>query len=750
VSVALLLVLLVSSLVFVDFVWGESLVDVLVDVNSIVGVNGLSLGFALDYEWQGWRDNAASRQLAQQAGFRLVRFFTHKGSSPRPCTYWNESTDTGVFDWSAVDLLVQRIFEIGAEPLICLGGCNSAGMSGLPRGMAKNSTTGLAYPASWAAYCAAWVKHFKTLGMPVRFYEIINEPQTYLLSSDWQTVKVTRLRNYIQLFNAAAKLMRLANSNLAISFDCIIQQQILNYWLANGGAEVDSLNFHKYDSWITTPYESDGQMFYTAETQHFGKWPYGNSPNEAQELYSNSRGRILPIINSESNMNAAWENGTDPRIQQMAGAVWLALVLRMDVLNGVNYNLYFSFSSSESYGKSTPTGGAGFGMVNADTGKPWYPYYVHQMIGNNLAAGDQILESTSSSSGIRTLAWIHGTKLNLMLICKTSQPQKIHLAGITGQADFLRIDNTISWKSPRVQTGTINTTNPIVLEGYTVMLVQQEASSPPSPVSFFEDGFEPGDFSAWTGTITTQDENVTVSDRAYSGSYAAKFTSSGYEGSEYAYCYKNVEPSSELFARGYFRVEQSGISHDDDRFYFIRFRAGPNNTAYAGWRQVNGTVIWRLTVRDGAGWATNFSTATTSLNQWYCVELHWIGDSTAGGAELWVDGEKTCSIQDKNTASLGKTARVLFGLAESYNCSATTIYCDNCEISKSYIGSSVVFPPWDLNEDGKVNVLDFSIFGVAYGSTPQSPNWNPKVDLNADGKANILDAIQILIHFDKQ
>jgi hypothetical protein len=47
----------------------------------------------------------------------------------------------------------------------------------------------------------------------------------------------------------------------------------------------------------------------------------------------------------------------------------------------------------------------------------------------------------------------------------------------------------------------------------------------------------------------------------------------------------------------------------------------------------------------------------------------------------------------------------------------------------------------DLNSDGNVNILDMTIFALAFGATPSSPRWNPKADINQDGKVNILDGV---------
>jgi hypothetical protein len=163
----------------------------------------------------------------------------------------------------------------------------------------------------------------------------------------------------------------------------------------------------------------------------------------------------------------------------MLGAVWTSLVLRTGILKGLSYNVYFEFSSSASYGKKTATGGYGFGMVNSDDNKPWYPYYVHYMIGNSLRVGDSIVETVSSSGDVRTLAWIHNQTLNILLICKVDQPRAIYLHGLQGQLNISKIDNTIPWETASIQNQVIDSDEPMILNGYTVVLVQTVATPTP-------------------------------------------------------------------------------------------------------------------------------------------------------------------------------------------------------------------------------------------------------------------------------
>jgi hypothetical protein len=55
--------------------------------------------------------------------------------------------------------------------------------------------------------------------------------------------------------------------------------------------------------------------------------------------------------------------------------------------------------------------------------------------------------------------------------------------------------------------------------------------------------------------------------------------------------------------------------------------------------------------------------------------------------------------------------------------------------------------PGDINEDGKVDILDIAIAAKAYGSYPGNPRWNPIADINHDDKVDIYDIAFIAKHF---
>lgn len=59
-------------------------------------------------------------------------------------------------------------------------------------------------------------------------------------------------------------------------------------------------------------------------------------------------------------------------------------------------------------------------------------------------------------------------------------------------------------------------------------------------------------------------------------------------------------------------------------------------------------------------------------------------------------------------------------------------------------------PSPDLNNDGKIDIIDLVKIALAYGSVPGFPIWNPYVDLNQDGIIDIFDLVAIAVNFGKE
>jgi len=442
--------------------------NIYVNSGKSISNNNFSLGVMLDSECNFWLGSSTLQKTSSAANFKLIRLFNE---NMEPCSFWNDTAKTGVFNWTKVDSIVNSIFSNGAEPLLTLGYLAGGGYIMLPPGM-QTTSTGLPSPSSWAAYSTQWVNHFKQTGAKVRYYEIFNEPWWYFYgSSDW-TIKpnYTKLQYYRDVFNTAAMSMTTQNQNVSLGFDGSERRYVLDWWLTNNGSNLGFVAFHKYDEGNIGDY-NDSQMFSRAETLMINTDSYFYGISDIKQTYFNSRGKTVQVINSESNYDSAYATGTDPEIQQMAGTVWYALKLRSEILAGVNYDIYYDFASGQSWQQAHGTG-LGYGMINLDNNAPWYPYYVAKMIGPNLAINDTIVNSTSASPSLEAIAWIHNVTLNVMVVNKANVNQAVAFQGINKTLTITQIDNSISYLNPAAQIVALGAHQSITLNGYAVILAQ--------------------------------------------------------------------------------------------------------------------------------------------------------------------------------------------------------------------------------------------------------------------------------------
>jgi hypothetical protein len=218
--------------------------------------------------------------------------------------------------------------------------------------------------------------------------------------------------------------------------------------------------------------------------------------------------------------------------------------------------------------------------------------------------------------------------------------------------------------------------------------------------SLFSDGFESGNFNAWSGTIRSTGETTTVvTSPRHDGANSGMFASNGGGGYEYSYAYWSAPSLSELYARGYFYVSQSGVQDSADRLYLISLRAGTNDVAFAGWGISGGVLKWVLMIRSGTTYAIIFSSSTPVTGNWYSVEMHWRLGSSNGLGELYIDGVLVCSLTNRNTSSYGSVTAVRFGIAQAYQCASTTVYADSCVVSNTYVGTGITSFQTQLNTE---------------------------------------------------
>jgi len=234
----------------------------------------------------------------------------------------------------------------------------------------------------------------------------------------------------------------------------------------------------------------------------------------------------------------------------------------------------------------------------------------------------------------------------------------------------------------------------------------------------FEDGFESGDFSAWTGTGTSTGGMLTVqSTIVKEGSYAAKANDTDWYGE--ARCYYGLSYASNLneaYARAYFRFADDLPSDTDDYMRLIVFRDMEDYTdrVYVSVDHDGSNPVLEL----GDGTNTDQGSTVIATGKWYCIEIH--ADYSTGDHELFLDGNSEASISGGVS---GETVRYFyFGIKNSQKDSGETftVYSDCVVIDTAYIG-----PECTLN----VNV-------VGSGSVAKIPdqaiyNWGTNVTLTA-------------------
>lgn len=666
-----------------------------VDLSRVIGTNNLSLGTQI-HGYDNFPGKQTLQQEAVQVGFKIVRVFLTKDKNTEPCLYWNETSSTGVFEWSHIDPLVKSIYGIGAEPLLNVGAGEYPDII-VPPGMTKNYLgTRFPNPKSFGTYVVAIMRHLKSIGTSVKYWEVWRTPA---IRDSSGYINAAMVLNYTKFFNVVQEYIHGYDANALVSSDRTMYRAFFDVFIKNAKG-VGYLSFMKYDA-FGTPYSRPEGYFSGNELMRRagvidqptgGSWAI-YSPKELQRRWLASRGQKLPVIADEVNMNSAYGSGTDPRIQTPLGSAWYAEALKSFILDGsVIYSTYYRFCSDESSLWGTGrTKGWGLGMVRSTYPyTQWYPYWTNYLFGKNLRVGNSLFYTyTQNSTLVSLLAWGNSTNYFVIVVGKTSGNFSLDLRLDNGKVNtqktlhVYRIDSLYNGLYSR----DINYSAPIrlTLTGYSVNLVVISRSQS-DPSSVFADGFESGSFAAWSGTSKTSGETASVvSTLAHHGVKSAKFASNGSTAYESVYSYKTISALSDIYARGYFYVSQSGITNNDNRFYMMQFRSSLGTVAWAGWRQTSSGLRWELMIINGASYVSAYSSSSPSLNSWYSVELHWKKGATTGLAALYIDGVLVSSLSGKDTSAYGDVNAVRFGLPEIQNCRSTTVFFDCSAIDVAYM-----------------------------------------------------------------
>jgi hypothetical protein len=224
-----------------------------------------------------------------------------------------------------------------------------------------------------------------------------------------------------------------------------------------------------------------------------------------------------------------------------------------------------------------------------------------------------------------------------------------------------------------------------------------------SATVIFSDGFESGDFGAWTNTYGSP---KVVSDVKYTGSYGAFINASGTHS-----CYYGDDSSAgwgnHLFARGYYKFDVSTVDWATCGCTYISNWTGSDDlivdATLGHWQDDD--YLWLVEVLNGTDFQrAESSTFSLNTSAWYCIELEVFIDGSAGYAKLYVDDVLVASLVGVDDNKYGNPNHVGFGqLYDTRNGEA--VWWDYCVIADSYIG----LPPTPVTLNQATNITQNSL-----------------------------------------
>jgi len=212
----------------------------------------------------------------------------------------------------------------------------------------------------------------------------------------------------------------------------------------------------------------------------------------------------------------------------------------------------------------------------------------------------------------------------------------------------------------------------------------------------FSDGFESGDFSAWTSTAKSGDATLEVSTAyPHHGSYGMHAKNSGSGAT--AVVIKDFTAQTTCSERIYVRMVNVPTQLDG-YIRFFDFRISGTQRFGCGLMRdgVSGDYKWFLHYLSSGSQTNSYSAAITpSANTWYCLEMKVVISATVGEARLYVDGSEVITATGLNTGSTGvsRTEVGIGGMDSNppasyawYGTNYVEVYEDCVVVADTYIG----------------------------------------------------------------
>jgi hypothetical protein len=198
--------------------------------------------------------------------------------------------------------------------------------------------------------------------------------------------------------------------------------------------------------------------------------------------------------------------------------------------------------------------------------------------------------------------------------------------------------------------------------------------------TIFSDGFESGNFSAWSSVTTAGDGTATVQSTIVStGAYAAQLAESANTGSK-SYARKTFSAVQDLTATGDFQLLQAGTSSGNVPFF--RF-LDPGGTRLVSLYRQNGTSNQIYVNYGGTAFLT---TGRLALGTWATFSVHLTTNGAASTVAITLNGTQ---IYSSTTASLGTAGIATIQIGNDTAAQVFGLVADNISVQ----GASVPTQP---------------------------------------------------------
>ena len=212
------------------------------------------------------------------------------------------------------------------------------------------------------------------------------------------------------------------------------------------------------------------------------------------------------------------------------------------------------------------------------------------------------------------------------------------------------------------------------------MLTLAISGKPASAATLFSDGFEAGNFSAWSSvTVSGGGAAVVQQSIVRAGAHAARLSSTQTSGDR-AYVRKSLSPAqADISTRGNFNVLGEGATGGN--VPYIRYFNATGQRLVSLYRQNSNGGLW---VAHSGGYHS--TGRTIGLGAWHNLDLRAVVGSTGSGTvEVWMDGAR---VYTTSSASIGTAAVATVQLGNETSGQAFEIVADDILVSNASTAST--------------------------------------------------------------